>query len=295
VSAVRILGEADAAALSAFLLRHADSSMFLRANAWAWGLEDRGRANQSTHAAAFEEGRIVAVAAHSWTGMLVVQAPAHLEAVVRAAVGHSRRPLAGINGPWSQVVAARSALGLDRSPAFLDSHEILYALELARLVVPEPLAAGRLRCRRVRRDEIDLIAGWRADYARETLSRPDTPALPIRSRQETERLHAEGRAFVAATATDEPLAFSAFNAVLPDAVQVGGVWTPPARRGRGYARAAVAGSLLDARARGVTRGVLFTAQENRPAQRAYEALGFQVVGDYGLLGFSEPQLVRISS
>jgi predicted GNAT family acetyltransferase len=147
----------------------------------------------------------------------------------------------------------------------------------------------------VRRDEIDLIAGWRADYARETLSRPDTPALPIRSRQETERLHAEGRAFVAATATDEPLAFSAFNAVLPDAVQVGGVWTPPARRGRGYARAAVAGSLLDARARGVTRGVLFTAQENRPAQRAYEALGFQVVGDYGLLGFSEPQLVRISS
>jgi predicted GNAT family acetyltransferase len=78
-------------------------------------------------------------------------------------------------------------------------------------------------------------------------------------------------------------------------VQVGGVWTPPARRGRGYARAAVAGSLLDARARGVTRGVLFTAQENRPAQRAYEALGFQVVGDYGLLGFSEPQLVRISS
>jgi ribosomal protein S18 acetylase RimI-like enzyme len=55
----------------------------------------------------------------------------------------------------------------------------------------------------------------------------------------------------------------------------------------------VAGSLLDARAQGVARGVLFTAEENRPAQRAYQALGFRVVGDYGLLGFAEAQRVRV--
>ena len=160
-------------------------------------------------------------------------------------------------------------------------------------MVPEPLADGRLRCRRLRRDEIDRIAEWRVAYARETRSRPDTPALPISSRQETERLQAQGRAFVVVDAADEPLAFSAFNAMLPDAVQVGGVWTPPAWRGRGYARAVVAGSLLDARAQGVTRGVLFTAEDNRPAQRAYEALGFRVVGDYGLLGFAEAQRVTV--
>ena len=80
-----------------------------------------------------------------------------------------------------------------------------------------------------------------------------------------------------------PVAYSAFNARLPEIVQVGGVWTPPDRRGRGYARAVVAGSLLEARAEGVRRAVLFTS--NPMARRAYEALGFRKIGEYGLVIF----------
>ena len=45
----------------------------------------------------------------------------------------------------------------------------------------------------------------------------------------------------------------------------------------------VAGSLLDARAEGVAEAILFTEAENRPAQRAYEALGFERIGDYGMV------------
>ena len=76
---------------------------------------------------------------------------------------------------------------------------------------------------------------------------------------------------------------TAFSAVLPDMVQVGGVFTPVERRGRGYGRAVVAGSLLDARADGVVEAILFTEAENHPAQRAYEALGFERIGDYGMV------------
>jgi predicted GNAT family acetyltransferase len=61
------------------------------------------------------------------------------------------------------------------------------------------------------------------------------------------------------------------------------VYTPPSLRGRGYARAVVAGSLLAARARGVRQAVLFTGKDNDHAQRAYRALGFTVVGDYGVV------------
>jgi predicted GNAT family acetyltransferase len=78
-----------------------------------------------------------------------------------------------------------------------------------------------------------------------------------------------------------------FNATLPDVVQVGGVWTPPDLRGRGYGRAVVAGALLAARADGVRRGVLFTGEWNVSAQRAYEALGFARVGDWALLFLKE--------
>jgi predicted GNAT family acetyltransferase len=68
---------------------------------------------------------------------------------------------------------------------------------------------------------------------------------------------------------------------LPDIVQLGGIYTPPAFRGRGYAKASVAASLLAARDRGATRAVLFTS--NPSAARSYEAVGFQRLGDYGLI------------
>ena len=48
-------------------------------------------------------------------------------------------------------------------------------------------------------------------------------------------------------------------------------------------RAVVAGRFLEARARGVVRAVLFT--ENPAARRAYEALGFQRLEEYGLVIF----------
>jgi len=64
-------------------------------------------------------------------------------------------------------------------------------------------------------------------------------------------------------------------------VQLGGIYTPPALRGRGFARCAVAASLLAARERGASRAVLFTGNPN--AVRTYEALGFARVGDYSIV------------
>ena len=85
-----------------------------------------------------------------------------------------------------------------------------------------------------------------------------------------------------------PVACSAFNAVLKEAVQVGGVWTPPEQRSRSYAKAVVAASLADARTLGATRGVLFTGVNNLPAQRAYEKIGFRYLSDYRMLLLNAP-------
>ncbi len=81
---------------------------------------------------------------------------------------------------------------------------------------------------------------------------------------------------------------SGFNTRIPEAVQVGGVYTPPALRSRGYARCVVAASLLAARDEGAALGVLFTGEDNIPAQRAYIALGFRHVGAFGLTLLREP-------
>lgn len=54
--------------------------------------------------------------------------------------------------------------------------------------------------------------------------------------------------------------------------------------GRGHARAVVATSLIDARAAGATRAILFTPRPDPVA--AYRAVGFAPVGYYAVVLFA---------
>ena len=87
-----------------------------------------------------------------------------------------------------------------------------------------------------------------------------------------------------------PVAMTGFNAVLPEIVQIGGVYTPPDLRGHGHARLAVALHLAQARAAGVGRAVLFAASD--AAARAYAAIGFRASGPVTLVLFDGMQRVE---
>jgi predicted GNAT family acetyltransferase len=273
---IRILRRGDEEALEAFLAPRAETSMFLRANARAGGLDDRGAPLQATYAAAIGQEGIVAVAAHCWNGVLLVQAPEHLREVVRAALTASGRSLRGISGPADQVRGARDALGVRE--AAIDDVDALFSLDLDALRVPAALA--RLSLRRPRDDELAGLIAWREQYLVETGLSALGPSLHQDAKSGVELLQAKGDHWVLED-SGKAVAYTAFNARLPDIVQVGGVWTPPPLRGRGYARSAVAGSLLEARSAGVARAILFTS--NAQAARAYQALGFARAGEYALL------------
>jgi RimJ/RimL family protein N-acetyltransferase len=251
---------------------------------------DRGEPAQGSYAGAFEAGRLVGVACQSWNGNLLVEAPEALEAVVRAAVEAGGRAVAGILGPGAQVAETRRLLGLEHAATDLAAREVLLALPLAELRVPEPLARGDVSCRCPRAEELEPLAAWRHDYSVEALGRSPGPALRAESRTEMERAHRLERHFV--LEQDRRLvAYAGFNAETPDCVQIGGVWTPPPLRGHGHGRSVVAGALLHARERGVGRSVLFTGEGNAPALAAYRALGYRRTGDWGLVLFAEPQRV----
>jgi RimJ/RimL family protein N-acetyltransferase len=287
MTVVRTLEPGDEGALDAFLGPYTDTSMFLRANARIAGLVDRGEPLQATYVGAFDGRALCAVAAQCWNGIVLVQAPRHLADVVRAAVERCGRPVRGISGDWSQVVAARTALALDAADERVVEHDDLFALDLGALVVPPALSRGSVHARRAAEGDVPLLAQWRADYRVESLNAVDGPELRAEARAEIAHLLAHGIGWVLMRG-DVPVAYSAFNAWLADVVQVGGVWTPPALRSRGYARGVVAGSLLDARAEGVQRAVLFTDRGNVAARRAYESLGFRVIGEYGFVVFANP-------
>ncbi|WP_292779741.1 GNAT family N-acetyltransferase [Nostoc sp. NMS9] len=245
---LRTLQPGDEVSLESFLLQHTDTSMFLRSNWRAVGLLDQGARFQGTYIAAYIDETIVAVAAHFWNGMIVIQAPVHLPEVVQAVVAQSGRAISGISGPAAQVEATKSILGFSNGPTQLDEAEILFSLGLRDLQIPEALASARVQCRLPHPEELELLTEWCAAFSVETLGQRDIPSSTTASRLVIEARQSMTMHWVLVE-EDTPVAYSAFNASLPDIVQIGGVWTPPALRGKGYAKSVVAGSLLDARSR----------------------------------------------
>lgn len=283
--AFETLGPGDEKRLDDFLSQHAASSMFLRSNARAAGLHDGGALHQGTYVAAVCSDRIEGVVAHYWNGILVLQSPtSHLGAAARHAVERSGRHVAGIAGPWDQVLAARDALVMNDCETSRSSPESLYSLDLETLELPASIQAGRATAVVPSGRWLDAAVQMRVAFCVEALGHPETDSLRQNARNEISRLAASQSTFLLVE-DDCPVSVASFNARLPDCVQLGGVFTPPDRRGRGYARSLVAAALLSARREGVERAVLFTGEENVAARRAYEALRFQIVGTYGLCLF----------
>src|SRR5262249_18365906 len=161
----------------------------------------------------------------------------------------------------------------------------LYALDPHQLVVPAGSAGGDVTCRAPRSDDRASLHAWGFAYDMETLGAPDTPEARRRSADFMDARIGAHNAWVAVDGGERLLSFSSFNAALQDIVQLGGIYTPPDLRGRGYAKIAVAHSMMVARDRGATRAILFTS--NPSAARTYEAIGFQRIGEYALVLFEE--------
>jgi len=184
----------------------------------------------------------------------------------------------GLLGPADQVAGLRAALGPRARAVRHAGEEPGYRLALADLRLPdcagwslEPISdavAGTVR-------------GWRAAYEREVFAMPG-PGADAKAARDVARWRGADSHRVLWRG-GSPVALTGFNAVLPEVVQVGAVYVPPALRGQGHARLAVGLHLQQARAGGVRRAVLFAASP--AAERAYVALGFQAAGRMGLVLF----------
>lgn len=286
---------ADIPALEAFLARHAETSMFLRANL-VHGVTGGTDPYATRYWLAGDP--VAGVVALTTQGMVLVQCPGGAGdgaeggaggGAEGGAGGGARAVLAGetvtgLNGAADQVRVLAAELGLESAPVALARDEPLYRLALAELTVPP----GTSRMRAARAGDGPLLSRWRADYMTEALNAAPGAANEATAARQIAAQTALGTLRVLEEA-GAPVAMTAFNAVLPDIVQVGGVWTPPGQRGRGHARRLVALHLAEAAAQGVARAILFAS--GPPAMRAYEAVGFRRIGAYRLVLFDAPRTV----
>jgi len=284
---IRGLTPEDEPALEEFLVPMLASSLFLVSNSRRVGIIDHGGRYHGTYVGAFEGLRIQAVGAHYWNGMLVLQMPRFLDQVVTEAIRLSGRSLKGLIGPAEQVQRAKELLNLQQADYQMDEADGLYALRLTELVVPGQLKFGNTAGRRAADKDLEQVTAWRTAYSVELLGVTENQELRDQSRSNMKENISSGQSWVLESG-GEVVANTTFNASVKEAVQVGGVFTPPELRGKGYGRSVVAASLLDARNEGAEMAFLFTGDSNIPARKAYEALGFERIGDYRLSILSEP-------
>jgi GNAT superfamily N-acetyltransferase len=272
---------ADRAEVEGFLRRHIQIAMFPLAN-----LQRHGMAGGHPRAMSFLlrrlKGAITDVAAMTEGGFMFPVCPTHPWADLRDSMQGNR--ITAILGEAAQVAGLRTAFRLTEAAAHATT-EPLYDLRLADLVMPH---VDRFTLRPLADARRDLVIGWRRAYLIETMlgQGNEVDATAIKDidsylAADSHRVLYEGDAAVAMTG---------FNAVLPDAVQVGGVYTPPALRSRGLARRAVALHLAQARDAGATRATLFAA--SAPASKAYEAIGFRRIGSFAIVLHEKPQVVH---
>lgn len=286
---IRKASQEDAPAIWNFLDPRRATSMFLSGNLKDHGINTHGHPKSNTVWLGFDGENLGAVFGLTEFGYLVFEAP-EFHAGWASSLCHEMagRRIRGMNGVWSQFCNIREALGLCDASGPFDVRQPHYHLALNNLNVP----SGNAHLRSIENRDLSFLVDWRFASNVEVMSVPDTQdSRDMAERHAHEMLqNGRGRLLIA---DGQPVAMTAFNSVSGSCVQVGAVYTPPELRGQGFARRAVALHLREAHPNGIDEAILFAA--NRTAAKAYEAIGFEQIGEYGIVDFAEPQTVSLLS
>ena len=154
----------------------------------------------------------------------------------------------------------------------LSGHQQLFELRQA---PPAPANSGQRRLRPASQPELDLIAGWFYGFTLEIFK----SANAAEARQMAEQRIHDGDVFVW-EAAGQPVCMAMKNRPTRRSIAISYVYTPSEQRGKGYATACVGELSRQLLHSGWEFCTLFVDVNNRAAYRAYQKIGYQLVGDY---------------
>ncbi|MFJ3672139.1 GNAT family N-acetyltransferase [Streptomyces sp. NPDC090106] len=153
---------------------------------------------------------------------------------------------------------------------------------LAEPVSPEPSPPGRARV--ATEADLDLLTGWfdafAADVGRGAAVREAGDRVALRVR--------DGRLLLWETPDGTPVAMAGTHPMVAGQIRIGPVYTPPERRGHGYAAAATDAVGRAALAAGAEEVLLFADLANPTSNGVYRRVGHRGVADFAVYGFSAP-------
>lgn len=277
---IREAVKGDEPYIEAYLAKHFATSMFMRGN-----LRDFGIGNtQATYGMRFfirEDGGISGIGGVGNGGAVMLQAEggaAEMVVHMRAALPDSFVPTV-ITGAPEMVAAIIHGFDVTNVATQMNDTEPLFLLDKQGL---KPQDMSGISLRPSEEGDLPILTVWNHAYNVEVLGFTDNAASRKVSVKEAKRTIKHGRQRVLLK-NGQIVAQTNFNAAMPDAVQIGGVYTPPSARGNGYARRAVAAHLDEAFSAGAEHAILFSASES--ASKAYRAIGFREIGAYQIVLF----------
>lgn len=285
---VRKLNNTDHEILEIYLRDYTETCIFIRSNAKQVGLEYIDDDFYGDYFGAFDEkGALTGVLVHYWNGNIMMQA--ENDNVLRLLTTYMkkkiRRPILGVLGDDKQAKIILDMLMLNHEEFATNCRDGLYALDLISMKFPcfkhnhkiEMIPAERLNQK--------LLRDWVKAYEIEALGAEDNDRLDSHVESRVNRISKKGSTW-ALLVDNIPVSLSGFNAQLYDVVQIGPVWTPPEHRSNGYARLLVAMTLNYVKKQGVDKAILFT--DNPAAIKAYQAIGFEHIGEFRLAILKNP-------
>ncbi len=207
--------------------------------------------------------------------VLLTRLPEHSAGALAGALAARGRHLPGVNAEQGDAAAFAAAWSrLTRASAREFRRDRLYRLEQLQPPAPSPRGAARVATVADR----SLLESWLNAFARELggFGEAGRGAVDDQLSYGGLTLWEAGGAAVSLAGFHRPAA---------GAVRLGPVYTPPDRRGRGYAAAvtaAVSQAALDA---GASDVVLFTNVANPTSNALYRRLGYRAVEDRVVLRF----------
>lgn len=281
---VRRLNNKDLPAIRELLWQYPDTSLFILGNLELAPVEYSGNHYEGHYFGAFEGEALRGLIVKYWNGNLMPQGSLEAVDAIWQQTPELQDELNGFIGRDDLCLQLRAKFDaqFETQPEYsLDSQEVLYSLDLENLIVPPALSSGELAVKLATPDDLSFLKPWMIGYNVETLNATHDEDLEKHVEESVLARAKLGNLFVLWQG-DTPLATSGFNAKVSSLVQIGGVYTPPEHRRNGYARTCVAGSLQTAIAEGISKSILFTDQENIGARTAYERIGYQHIGYFGL-------------
>ena len=274
---IREAVKGDEALIETYLAKHFTTAMFMRGN-----LRDFGIGNtEAPYGMRFfihEKGGIGGVGNAGAVMLQTSRDPAEMVAHMRTALPAGFKPTVTTGAP-EMVAAIVKGFGMANAPTQMNDTEPLFLLPKAALV-PQDMSGFTLRPATM--EDLPLLAAWNHAYSLEVHGCADNVESRAETRATAERTIAHGRQRLLLH-KGEVVAQTSFTAAMPGEVQVGGVFTPPALRGQGFARRAVAAHLAEAFATGAKNAILFSASDS--ASKAYRAIGFREIGTYQIVRF----------